>query len=299
MPAPLRPLAVSPEAVQSHFAGTGEALCAVATAAYPGEDEETAVTALLTRAVRAAQQTLERRSRVPFFVTRYCTRELATQENLTLGTDFEEWVQPFTYRQDRWLKQSARTDLGRPFVTSIEQFRLTLEGNARLLDVELSWLQLNREKGVVFILPSGLATAGLGYQGIHATGAWLRGAATGQIPLLVHVRFTAGLVSRTGSYADPDDESAFDPDADGFNTEWDQDLALEYQHQITLLAAASLMPSVGSYLEKGGLSISLDGLSEQVNSTLLQQRADNYEKGALAWAEAFRETTHGPVITTL
>lgn len=297
MPATLTPLPILANRLRGHFASNLGELGALASAAYPdAADADTAIDSLFAAAIRAAQWKLENCTGVPFFVTRYCTRELAAQNTLTLGTDFDQYVQPLNYRRDAWLKQQARTDLDKRPVKTVTQFRLTLENDAQVTDIDATWLQVDREHGIIYVLPSGLATAGISFQTIYGLSVFLRGAATGKVPLLVHIRYTAGLVERTGSYADPSGGSAYAPDISPKNTDWDQDLVEAYQKALEKLAAALVMPQLGAYLDQGGRQISLDGLSESINPQTLMQRAEAYEKAALEWGCSLKDSYQGLVM---
>jgi hypothetical protein len=300
MPATLTPLPISATRLRGYFASTLTELAALAQAAYPDAvDTDTAIDTLMTSAIRAAQWKLENLTGVPFFVTSYCTKELATQNSLILGTDFDQYVQPLDYRRDAWLKQQARTDLPKRPIKSVEQFRLTLENNAQVTDIDVTWLQVDREHGLLYVLPSGLATAGISFQTIYGLSIFLRGAATGKVPLLIHVRFTAGLVERTGTYADPNGTDDYAPDVSPKNTDWDQELVEAYQKALEKYAAALVMPQLGQYLDQGGRQISLDGLSENVNPQALLQRAEAYLKDATAWAFELKDSYQGPIMVTI
>ena len=300
MPAPLAPLAVSTNSIRGELSGTLSALAAVAAAAYPNETQEDAEEKVLAAAIRAAMSKLESKSKIPFFVTRYTTKELATQEGWVQATDFHKFIQPCDWRRDTWWRQGARFHLPWSYVGSVTELRLTLSNDSQVFDVDVTWLQVDQEHAACYVLPSGLATAGLGYQNLLSYGVWVRGAATGIVPLLIHSRFTAGLVERTGTYADPDDEAeAYDPDAESFNTTWDQELVQLYRDNLKLLATAYMLKPIGAYLERGGIQISMDGLSETINSQVLQQRTETYEKAATDWAEGFKQETQGMTLVMM
>lgn len=295
MPSAYTPLPISVNSVKSYFASALDALESVAEIAYPDAVSiEEAVTSLLTDTVRAAQGELERTSECPFFVTRYCTREVASQDTLVMGTDFDEYVQPMTYNRDNWLRRSGRTVLPKFPLSSITSFKLSLEQNAQVDSIDTSWLQRNDEAGVVNVIPSGLATAGLNFQSLMGVAVFARGAATGTVSMLVHVRFAAGLVERTGTYAAPTGGAPYDPAALNKNTLWNQARVAEYQTKIKEFATAILMRPVGITLANAGASISLDGMSEQVNGDYLVNQAKTIKEETLAWAQGLRQTQKGP-----
>lgn len=292
---PRGPLPVSTESLSSQLSGTQTALEAVASAAYPAESSVSdAVAKLLSRAIRAAQSRMEDLSETPFFVTRYCTPELARSGDLQLGVDYDAISQPRNYIRERWIRQSGRINLPKHPVLSIEQYKLSLGQDAVVYDIDLNWVQIDQKHASIYVLPSGLATAGLSFQNLYGYGVWVRGSATGQVPLLIHLRYTAGLVQRTGTADDPGNtDLPYDPDADQKNTIWDQALVDEYQERLLLFAAALLMKPIGQYIERGGVSISLDGLSQTVNPQLLQQRAESYVKVAEDWARSSAQSSAG------
>lgn len=297
MPAKETPLPLSVRSVRAHFAGFAEALEEVASAAYPdASDPDTAVETLVSSAIRSAQYRLEERSEIPFFVTRYCTRELASQESLTLGTHFDRYIQPQAYRRDNWLKQTGRTRFPHAFLDSIQNFKLSLSNNAEIAALNLTWLQRDDEKGVVHVIPSGLATAGLNFQTLYGVSLFVRGAAVGRVPCLIHLRYSAGLVQRTGSYADPESEDAYDPEAFPVNTNWSQELVEAYREALGHLATGILYKPVGAYLSAGGVRIALDGLSESIDGGELQTRGKDLEQEALRWAEGMRDRVRGPAV---
>jgi len=298
MPASATPLPITAASLRAQFAGVEEALLAIAEAAHPTLSIDNAVTLVLERAIRAAQYKLQELTGIPYFVTRYSTRELAAQNELLLGTDFDEVVLPQNYRRDVFWRQTGRTTLQWHPVKDIQQYALTLENQAVMANLELEWLQLNNKKGVVHLVPWGLNFANMSFMPWFIAGPYARGA--GQIPLFVHTRYRAGLVERTGSYDAPDDPLVpYDPEAYPKNTWFRQELCESYCTYIGRLGAALLCPAIGAYISHGGATISVPGISETINPQEMLQRADTYQKEAAAWAKEVSDLTRGPVYAML
>jgi hypothetical protein len=70
-----------------------------------------------------------------------------------------------------------------------------------------------------------------------------------------------------------------------FDTEWEQSFVIDYQRNIGQMAAANFLREMSSYLDRGGVSISVDGMSQSVVPNLVYQRADALEMGVRAWID--------------
>ena len=295
-PSTLDPLAVSAAAVMVELSGIADAVDEISQQAYPSAGTPSSSRALyLNDAIRTAQSELAQATGIPFFVTRYCTRLIAAIDSLTLGTDFDQWVEPSPFNSMMLGRKRVEFRLPRSPVGAIQKLGVGLDGQTALtLVFSNSHLQLRHQFGLVTLVSVAYG------QGTAIQ--YLQGSYPGVtvLPWEMHSRFTAGLVQRTGSAADPNNAAiAYDPSAQRKNTEWNQGWARQYQTMIARAAATEVLVAVGANLERGGVTVSIDGLSEQINPQALMTRVEAYRKEGATWANNFRSMIRGPIMMML
>lgn len=291
----LTPLPVSFHQVRAYLSGTGTALAKVADRAGTTE------TKLAERAIRAAQSRLEEGTGTRFFVTRFCTEVLAGQEELVLGTDYDEIVPPQSFQSRAWRNASGKHWLPWSPVWDLAQMRMSLadgdtQGSGKIVDFPANWFNLNHETGEVNMMINPAGATGLEYYTLFAVAPLhFRAGLQDNCPLVLHHRYTAGLVQRTGSATEPDETTLpYDPEADRKNTRWPQQKVEEWQEQIGLLASVPLLRMIGQHLANGGVSVSLDGMSQQVNVEYLKGLADERHEASAQWVATYRQASKGP-----
>lgn len=269
--ASLPPLPVSADQVRGRFAGLDRYLVQMAQREVPGAPTaDAAVAAVIARHIRSAMRVLEEGTHTPFFMTRFCTQELASQDHLTLGTDYDVELQPLDYQVNQWRSASGRTELPRMPVKVITTMRLSLGNGGKIADIPNDWLNTDRRKGVIHILPNALTSLSATFFTIFAIHPMLLRPGLGETtPMLVHLRYTAGLCERTAT----DGVSVFDPTGGGaglFNTPWDQQEVADYQAALESLAALPIARKILPSVTRGGISLGVDGLSRSVNAQTLR-----------------------------
>jgi hypothetical protein len=280
VPATLFPVPIDPAQVQVHFAGLEEVWLALQT--VPGR----ALTDVLGDYARAAQGDLESRCGFLFFATRFATREVASQESLTLGTDFDRYYQPLDYVISDWRLGTGEVRLNQRFLNTLDLLRLSTVGGGELVDVPLLWLNRDDRQGLLSVIPHKQSLESTVYFRLLISSPFFRGQPGGVVPQIIHPRFSAGLVNapETGWAA----WDALQPE-----TDWDPLLVKGFQLAIAQATAAPIMEAVASQLDRGGVSIGLDGLSESINPGVLLQRATTLRQSAEAWAQRQAEAQGG------
>lgn len=296
MPSTLFPLPISLTQLKRHFFGLGDVLEALSV--YTGQT----VDEVAGDHIRSAQWELEQSSSFPYFVTRYCTEEVAARPDgssggtpLVLGEDYDRILQPMDYIIDDWMNGSASVKLPWRPIYSIALYRFTFTGGAQIVDLPLGWANPNCMTGRLSIMPQGLGITSTQYYRLLLLFPFYRGSPCGTvIPNLIHMRYSAGLVDANLGDSDEYDDAA--AEAPQKNTKWEQGIVSRFQRAIGLLASATLMRELASEIDKGGASISFAGLSESVNPQVLTQRADNNEKKATEWSDTIRGQYLGPLM---
>jgi hypothetical protein len=277
------PDAISLPQLKSHLTGLGHLLDA--WAAYSGMTED----ALASQLIGAAQDELRRRSGIPYFYTRYCTRELAAQEGLTRGTDFDEYHDPMDYQRFAWRQNTGRLTMAMAPIASVAEIRFTLTANGQVLTVPPAWVNVKERQGVILIIPYGSGSVQyntyLAFVGILSLNRASLG--SGMVPGLVHVRYTAGLCAR----------AEYDPTAPA--SDYELESAQAYQQAIGKLAASHLMRDAAGQMDRGGFGVGFDGMSVSVSPQVLESRAGGHEMAAYTWAERARLRWRGPLMGTV
>lgn len=233
--------------------------------------------------ILAAQSDLRQVTGIPFFVTRFVTAELAAQLSLVFDADYDEIIDATPYIIHDWRHMTGRLDLEHAPIRSVEKLRFTLANNNQVADIPDAWINTEQRGGSVHSMPYG---SNVVYFNLTTLYPFYRpGIMAGGVPCLVHLRYTAGLVERT-------DYEVVDGSVHAFG----RMLVTAYQQAIGQLAAARWMAQLGNALDAGGVSISVDGLSESVNAAVLQQRAEKMELAAFTWGRRTREQQRGPVM---
>lgn len=293
--ASVTPLPISVLQVRGRFAALKRQLTAMAREEIPdaGTDDD-AVELFLTSLIRAAQYVLEDMSRTAFFVTRYCTRELATQLGLTLGQagsgGYDEELSPQDYDVGQWRRASGRTELARGPLISIQTFRLSLTGDNKLADIPVDWINPDYRKSIVHILPGAFTSLSATFYTIFAIHPMLVRPGLGEItPLLVHTQYQAGLCERTATNGtDP-----YDPTALIYNTRWNQAEVHAFKAALQDLAAATVARRLAPVITRGGVQLAIDGVSRSANPEVLLKNAAEWEGNALKFAARQKEVAQG------
>lgn len=277
--------AISTGQLKRHLVGLGDLLTAQATLTGLTQDY------LARQAIVASQQTIQERTGVPFFKYRYCTPTIALQESLTLGTNYDQEVEPQDYQMDNWRLKTGKTRFRYAPIREVTLFRLTLTGDSgKILDVPSEWINIKPWNGVIHVIPFSSATITFTtYYSLVGVLALNRAAlASGLVPCLVQSRYTAGIVAIPAVLGD------WDPEDEVLLTNpWGVGPVLEYQDAIGQHAAAKIMRECARELDKGGLQVSFDGMSQSVNAQVLEQAAQGAEQRAISWADSFRQNRRG------
>lgn len=286
------PLPLGADQAAAYLTGLESYLCRVAAREFPfAGSSDAAVESFLSREIRVAQGVLEDRTRRPFFVTHFCTEELANQLAWVQGVDFDEIVLPLTYDTTAWQTTSGRTELTwAPLALKVVDGKLSAVGHYwlalaqvdKIAEVPVGWIQADALRSTLHLMPQALTDVGISYFTLFAMhpAGWRSGLAQ-HVPLLVHVDYWAGLCERTAVGG----STPYDPVAYPKNTRWPQVQVAEYQQMIGKLTAASLYRKLSPALNRGGVSLSIDGISRSVNPQLLSQMANENQAEALDWAD--------------
>lgn len=287
-PSEAPPLPVSATFLRGYFNGLESYLYSASRVQYRTAATDVVASGLfLETHIRAAQNRLEELSRRRFFVTRFCTQELAAQLSLTLGAagdnGYDEIIQGATYDVDQFRSVSARQELDwKPVVGNIQNYMLTMSQSAKIAQVPITWCQVDAEHGVVHLMPQALTELGLTYFTIFALNPLVYRPGLGTlVPLLVHIRYRAGYCERTAVGG----SAPYDPDAEQYNSIWPQNLIAEYRTYIAQFAAARVYRILGPRITRGGVNLSIDGVSRSANNQTLTMLADQYERDAREWAQ--------------
>jgi hypothetical protein len=257
--------------------------------------DDAAVDLYLAREIRRAQGELEDLTRRPFFVTHFCTEELAQLLGWEQGVDFDEIIQALSYDVASWRTTTGRTELPwAPIVLKpggeddllvpAQHYQLALAQSTEIADVPVAWLQADAPAGTLHLLPFAVQDVSVSYFtlfGIHPAG--YRAGLSEHVPLLIHLDYYAGIVERTAVGG-----GTFDPAAYPFNTRWPQTDVITYQAMIGKRMAGPVLQKIAPAIARGGVSLSIDGVSRSVNTQSLSQQAQEYTQEALAWAESGR-----------
>jgi hypothetical protein len=282
---PLFPPAVSSAGLRKHLVGLGNLLDAQAD--FTGIDPQE----LAHTHIRAATYDIESELRMPFFVARFCSKTLADELGLIQGTDYDRITPPMSYRLRDWQVATGRLRLyWSPMAGNVEMLRLALTANVIGPDIPVEWINPDLETAEVHIIPTSAASTTFALSAINPL--YSVGQRSGVVPCFVHVRYSAGLVRL------PSDHSLWNPDHLPFDTQWDQNLIIAYQRAIAQLAAVYLMREALSYLDQGGLSLSLDGMSQSVNP-VLEQRANGLESTVQRWVQATADRERPIAVVTV
>jgi len=279
------PLAVSEQWVRRQMTRLGPLIDAQ-------EEDVQALSPLLSSAdiarehILTAQYELREACGMPFFSTRFVTGEVATAEALVLDTDYDELIDPVPYEIEAWRFNTGELDFRYTPVSTLTRVRFALHDN-KIADLPDEWLNVVARQGQVHTIAYGgnpvyfnLITLFPFYQ---------PGMMAGILPAVLHLQYTAGLVSRT----------AYDPDAAAKSTSWGQMEVVAYQSAIARLAAAKWMWQLGNALDAGGVSAAIDGMSESINPGVMDQRAQKMSDAAMAWANRVRDQQRGPVMVVI
>lgn len=297
----LFPLPIAISQLKRHFAGLGDVLEAVSC--YSGQTLEE----LAEEHIRASQAELERALQMPFFVTRYCTEEVAARPGgsttpsdpaLVMGTDYDRIIEPLDYIIEDWTNGKARVRAPWKPVDSVALFRITFAEGGHIVDLPLEWLNRNSLRGILTLMPHGIGITGTQYFRMLLLFPFYRGGGGGDvIPHVLHLRYAAGLVdAHLGEEDEYDAEAAVEPQKD---TKWDQGLVQQYQRMIGLHASAPILRELASEIDKGGASVSFAGLSETINPGVISGRADANEEKADELAAKLRDQLQGPTFVTV
>lgn len=283
----VEPQAISVGQLRARLAGLGALLTAQAT--YSGLSEGQ----LAAQYVLDAQNALVDDTRVAFFSTRYCTREIASQDTLTFGTDVDRWVDPRDYRMLDWKTGTGRTKtqygpLTGGSTAALTTLRLTLTQAGKVVDVPLAWCNAREWTGKIDVMPFGASAVSYTayYSLVGVLSIQRQAYSRGVVPSLCHLRYTAGLCART--YTSGLETKNFDPDSDAAVAaccQYDVGLVRRYQAAIASKAAAKLCVDVAREMDLGGFSVAFDGLSQSVNPEVLYKQAEQFEARVAADAE--------------
>jgi hypothetical protein len=203
---------------------------------------------------------------------------VGTTKGLILGSDYDRIQKPLSYFIRDWMALTGRTSLDWTPLwekNGLTGFRFALAGNVVGPDIPPVWQNIDRKFGIVHIIPTAAASVTFALSAINPL--YSVGQRSGMVPDFIHVRYTAGLVNpKTWDCSQP---------LPPFDTEWDQGLVMEFQRNIGQMAAANTLREMGSYLDQGGVSLSIDGMSQSVVPNLVYQRADTLEMGVRTWIE--------------
>lgn len=266
--------------------------------------------------VRAAMDELESMCHQSFFVTRYCTEVLGRIKNreilnaggsgFVLGTDYDRICQPRDYNMQQWQNCTGRLQTDRKPINEVVDYRLALRGGETddsVATIPNDWLQWNSETGDVHILANSLTTGATIFYSLFSIFPFYRpGMTQGWVPVTVHMCYTAGLVGldMSNSYTswDPTNACKWDTPESGDGTwnpvtlagaeiRWGMEKVRNYQLNIAKMAGAAGLKDLANWIDGGGKSISMDGLSATVNPGVLEQRASALDQEARAWATTF------------
>lgn len=295
MPSTLFPLPITVSQLKRQFSGLGDVLGALEE--YTGQT----VDEIAAEEIRKAQFEIETKTRMPYFVTRYCTREVAAYPDgneggtpLVIGTDFDRILEPLDYIVADWQQGSGRVTLPWTPIDEIELYRFSFANQGQIVDLPLTWINKNDMHGAINLMPHGLGINETQYFRLLLLFPFYRGSLSGTvIPNIIHIRYTAGLVdARLGESDEYDETAALNPEK---QTNWDQGLVMAFQRGIAEMASAPILRNLANEIDRGGASISFAGLSESVNPGTLEDRADRNEQRATKWAEDLRSSIIGPV----
>lgn len=273
--------AVSTGQVKQHFLSLDSYLTQLAALSGLTVDD------LVKQHVRGATSRLQKASRLRFFQTRFCTRELASQESLVAGTHYDEECDPLDFIADQWSNTTVCLDLPWIPIVTLTLIRISMDNGGKIADLPAEWLQKKPGIGEVNLYPYQTGMSSVIWYQFTQTSPLLRfGMTAGVIPGIIHPRYTAGLVSST----------SYNPTAYPKTSQFDADMVEDYQAAIRKLAASDLMTEIASGLDNGGISLSFDGMSQSVNSDILRARAELLQGQALQWAEERRHGSKGPDI---
>ncbi len=295
MPSTLFPLPIAISQLKRNFSGLGDVLEAVAD--YSGQTVEE----IAAEEIRKAQFDLETALRMPFFLTRYATEEIAAYPAgsqggtaLVLGEDYDRIIQPQDYIIDDWQQGTGRMTLPWFPIEEITTYRFSFASQGHIVDIPLGWLNNDAMKGVINILPQGIGISSTQYFRLLLLFPFYRGSPSGvMIPQMIHMRYTAGLVdAKLGESDEYGEDAAIAPQKE---TKWDQGLVSAFQKAIAWKAAGPILRVLLNEIDLGGASISFAGLSESVNPNVLETRADKMDTLADKWVSDMQAKIVGPV----
>ncbi len=297
------PLPITTDRAAAQFANLTTYLTAIARTQFPSAATDAdARASYLSQQIRSAQARLEAEAETKFFVTRFCTEELALQEELELGTDFDEYIQPLNYDHDQHRANTCRTQLPwTPLVPGrnadltqrrvVQQFVFSAPGGARTIDLPGEWLQADCDTGTLHILPNAIVSHGLTLPTFLALTPYEYRQGIGQrVPLFVHVRFSAGMLQLP---ADPGDWDDWDPEARPFDTIRSQVEVADFQQAIAQQVGAQVFSALVPVIARGGVSLSVDGLSRSANPQVLTQQAQMLESAVRDWISRYALSRKG------
>lgn len=283
------PLPISTEQLKLNFVGLGDPMKVLSA------ESGLSIDRIAAQYIRAAQYEVESTLRIPYFLTRFCTREIAFQDGLVQGVDFDLYEEPSDYILSDWWRGTGRTrthwtpvDIYTPRdnpTVGIARFALTLQATNRFYNVQPEWENIDDYTGEIHIMPYGPGLTGQTVYSLFAVVPIYRAAQnTGVVPKFIHLRYTAGLVEW-----DPSSPGSYDPLTIPVPTRWDGTFVTAFQVAISQQAAADMLRLITNLIDRGGASISLDGLSESVNPQVLWNRADGLEQLSRAWIQRAKQ----------
>jgi hypothetical protein len=221
---------------------------------------------------------------------------LAQSQGEVLGTDFDRLESPLPYDIDQYRNGLGRLDLPWIPLNTVDALWLSLSGAnsaGKIAEIPVGWLERDDTKGVLNILPHGESGLTLVFQRMFGFLPGYYGAgATGVVPVILHPKYSAGLVQLP---ADPTTWDLWEPeDAESLTDFWPE-LVAEYQKAISQMAAGRIMLQVQTQLDRGGTSIAIDGLSRSVSPVLLQ-RGQEAIQAAQTWAQSVRDEKRGLIM---
>ena len=286
------PNCVSVNRVLGKLVGLETYYSRMAAAEYPtSESDSDRLNSFVTQRIQSAMGLLERKTGVPFFITRYTTRALAAQYSLVQGTDFDLYHEALSYDVEQWRLASGRTELPRMPLASVDHFDLTLENAGdNIIHIPDDWLNKEYRSSTVHIMPwaiNDVVATKLYY--LFSILPFARPGLVGMIPLLVHVAYRAGLVDLSLYSGTP---PQFTPEPP-YQSSWEQTDITTYALKVAEHAAGQIMKDCAPAI-RGWVNVSLGSRSRSANSPMLTQMGQDMIDRAECWGLEYRQSESGP-----